>query len=100
VAEVRVEPETLSIDTNGDTITLRGEIDISTAAVFERASSDIDGRHLAVDLSGVTFMDSFGLSCVIRLRNDHPQLKFVNANERVRRLFEVSGLTFLLTPDV
>jgi anti-anti-sigma factor len=48
---------------------LHGEIDVRTAeAVFDRLSPACDGSMLIVDLSDVRFLDSTGLTQLVRLQ--------------------------------
>jgi anti-anti-sigma factor len=45
-------------------LTLRGELDLGTAAQLERALAEADGEVL-LDLRGLTFMDSTGVRVVL-----------------------------------
>jgi anti-sigma B factor antagonist len=58
----------------GQTVcTVVGEIDMSTCDQLRNAALDAmraHGPHLILDLSGVTFMDAQGISCLVRLRRE------------------------------
>ena len=53
-------------------------------------------RHLVLDLSGITFMDSSGIGLIIGryklLAKRGGSVSVKNANARVNRIFEMSGL--------
>jgi anti-sigma B factor antagonist len=55
-----------------------------------------DGRNLVVDLSGLEFMDSTGLTLLTRwslgAERDGFALALVPGNDRIQRLFEITGL--------
>jgi anti-sigma B factor antagonist len=80
---------------------VRGDIDMDSAEFFssamERAVSL--GVPVAVDLSGVTFIDSSGLHALVRARTSAPRAcPFVvrNPPAQVRRLFTITCLDYLL----
>ena len=53
--------------------TVVGEIDLSTCDQLTNAALDAMQAHgcrLILDLSGVTFMDAQGISCLVRLRRE------------------------------
>jgi anti-sigma B factor antagonist len=72
-----------------------GEIDLATASMLEDAIQAVRGT-VAVDLSGVTFMDSAGMRVLIREHESREAIgdKLVLAalSEPVRRVLEVAGL--------
>ena len=84
------------------TLRLRGDIDLATAddvlaegsALLNEAGS---GVALVVDLVDVTFLDSSGLSALVRLRlaaeAQGGQVLLSNVPDRVAALLELSGLT-------
>lgn len=91
---------------DGREIRLRivGEIDMATAPVIDEAfSSALDDGYerIAIDLSGVEFMDSAGLNALIRARNTADgrgvTLVIAELSNQARRLFEVSGLMTVFT---
>ena len=55
-----------------------------------------------VDLSGVTFMDSTGINALVAAHHRMPQdgeLRVVGLRSNVQRVFEITGLDVLFTPD-
>ncbi len=91
----------LSAD-NVTILDLEGEIDIYTATDFKEAMLDsIAGgqRHIVVDATKVTFMDSSGLSVLVggmqRLRPLGGDLS-VACDDRVGRLLKLTGLNEVL----
>jgi anti-sigma B factor antagonist len=80
-------------------LNVRGEIHVSTAPSFrEQLNAVIEGggTMLVLDLSGVEFIDSTGLSVLLnglRLINQrHGRLALVCANPTVMRLFQITSL--------
>ena len=80
-------------------VNVSGEIHVSTAPAFrERLNAVIEsgGTMLVLDLSGVEFIDSTGLSVLLnglRLVNQrHGRMALVCANPTVMRLFQITGL--------
>jgi anti-anti-sigma factor len=77
----------------------RGELDISTVPRFERRLSEaLDGgaRRLVIDLRELEFMDSTGLTVLVRwgrrATQDGYEIALVRGEPRVHRLFEITGL--------
>ncbi len=96
----------LSATTDGRwaVLTVSGELDLATApALRECLGEVIDGgvRHVVVDLRQVGFLDSIGLGVLVgayrRLHHGEPvgSLRLVCTNERVVRVFELTGLLLL-----
>ena len=85
---------------------LRGEVDI---AAVEQIRPDLmgviarDRRHLLVDCSALTFIDSSGIAMLLEadreLETDGRHMLIVNVPEVPRRVFEVLALTNLLRYD-
>lgn len=103
--EVRVEHLTGQTGQTGPAVTvvhLRGEIDVSTSGRLRDQLSRViasGGTHLVLDLGGVSFIDSTGLSVLAGL---HRSLRTIGGsvvlaavNQRVRRVLRTSGLTRL-----
>lgn len=93
-------------------LTVRGEVDTLTAPRLQTALDELldlppdgDGRDLAVDLEGVTFLASSGLGVLIhtarRAARDGRRLFVVATNRAVLRPLEVTGSAQLFTvlPD-
>lgn len=77
-----------------------GEIDLTTAPELDACLGAVDGGVL-IDMTGVTFVDSVGLSVLIthhlrRLR-EGAALRIVAMSQPVRRLLEITGLLPALT---
>lgn len=81
-------------------LTLTGEIDMSTTGVLERAVTTVLGARscvdLVLDLAGVRFMDSSGLSALLRCRADAADLgcrvTVVGARPLVHQAMSITGL--------
>jgi anti-sigma B factor antagonist len=75
-----------------------GELDMSTVPQLEAALEDaaLSGRRVIVDLRGLEFMDSTGLTLLTRwslaAERDGFSLALVAGNERIQRLFELTRL--------
>ncbi len=75
-----------------------GEIDIATAPALDTAIDGATGKDedLAIDLTGVEFMDSTGLRSLIAakldLQDSGRRLVVLPGSGTVRRLFEVAGV--------
>jgi anti-anti-sigma factor len=80
-------------------ITPRGEIDLTSARIFEgcllSAAGECD-EPLIVDLRNVSFMDSTGLHALCRaqqeLQTTGRRITVCNPIDSVRKLFEVTGM--------
>jgi anti-sigma B factor antagonist len=79
-----------------------GELDLASAASLQKAIHDAmheGADSLTLDMRGVTFIDSVGLSLIVTARNrldeDGGQLRVV-LPERLRPLFDLSGLLEVL----
>lgn len=79
-----------------------GEIDLSTfhdldILIMKAVSESVDGGGVVVDLRGVDFMDATGLRALINgrdiLRNAPGGSLAVVCEGKIRRLFEIAGLT-------
>ena len=80
------------------TLALAGELDLATAVRFEEAIGRIcaDGAsELVLDLSELSFIDSCGLSALLRARTDCEQrrcrLLLTNGRPQIKRLFALTG---------
>ena len=83
------------------TLVGRGELDAFAAPELERAFGELASvPHLLVDLSGVSFMDSTALGCVVRAARAcearRARLKIVLPTGAARRIFEITTLDRVL----
>ena len=76
-----------------------GELDMSTVPELEQHLHDAvagGARRIVVDLRGLDFMDSTGLTLVTRFNNDSRRNGFefalVKGDARIQRLFDLTGL--------
>jgi anti-sigma B factor antagonist len=108
-AEPRFATTERDVDATTSIVSVDGEIHASTAPEFSGAlSATIEsGRiHLVLDLSGVMFIDSTGLSVLLnalrRVTRAGGRMAIVCSNPTVLRLFEITRLdtTFDLRADV
>ncbi|MCA1587178.1 MAG: STAS domain-containing protein [Chloroflexi bacterium] len=88
-----------SSDAGAHIICVRGEIHVSTAPQFaQRLSAALDSGKTAIvlDMSGVEFIDSTGLSVLLNnlrlVTQMHGRMAIVCANPTVLRLFQITSL--------
>lgn len=82
-----------------------GDIDIAAADEVARAgqvaAQQMRADSLSIDLSGVTFMDSTGLSALVTIRNESvrlgKELTVCNVPAQVRQILAITGLDGVLT---
>ena len=79
-------------------VTVEGALDLHTASQLSDVLQPLlltSGRSVLVDLSGVAFLDSTGLTCLIAAyrtaRNTGARLALIAPGERVRRMLAVTG---------
>lgn len=84
-------------------VEVAGEIDLLTSPTLRRHLVELtvaDHHDIVLDLSGVTFFDSSGLSAIVGglklVRNQHGQLRIAGAVRRVAKVFEIAGLSRML----
>jgi anti-sigma B factor antagonist len=84
-----------SIETTGQRVVVRGELDLATAPGLERVLDGLEG-DITVDGQDLDFIDSTGLSVLARahtrLAEQDRRLVIVGLSARCRRVFEVAGL--------
>jgi anti-sigma B factor antagonist len=91
---------THDVDPSGrDRLTAQGSIDLASREQFLEAGRKAlrDGATtLAIDLSGVTFMDSTGIGSLVELTRDAEDggagIVLVSPSDRIVRLLEITGL--------
>jgi anti-sigma B factor antagonist len=98
-AKIEFELDDQPLDDGTQVVTPQGEIDALTAPTLGRRLlrlADEGKTGVVVDLSRVTFMDSFGIGVLLNalrcLSTQHVGLVLVCPTERVTRPFEVMGL--------
>ena len=89
----------LTPDVTRYVISVSGEVDLATSPELDGAiisALDSGTAGLAIDLSNVTFMDSSGLGVIVRglkrCREADIELDLVITNERVLKVFGITGL--------
>lgn len=83
-------------------LSVAGQLDISNADSLQRALSaavEQGPRLLVFDLEGLEFMDSAGISVLVRARSEVPEVRLRKPTPIVRRLIEITGLTEILPID-
>ena len=92
----------LETDKRGDrsVVTLRGEIDVYTAPRLRQALIDLVSQgatDIVVDMDKVDFLDSTGLGVLVgglkRVRAHDGSLRLVCTQERILKIFRITGLT-------
>ena len=94
-----------AIDDGVATLTLGGELDLSTAGTLESAIAQVRSETapevVTLDLRGLEFMDSSGLRVIAetdaRARAEGWRLVVVRGRPAVHRVFEITRLTQRLT---
>jgi anti-sigma B factor antagonist len=77
-----------------------GEVDVATVPKMREQLHNLVARgdnHIVVDLDAVDFLDSTGLGVLVgalkRVRSSGGDLQLVCTQPRIRKVFEVTGLT-------
>ncbi len=76
-----------------------GDLDIANRASMKRRLDRVDADVVVIDLTGTSFLDAAALGCFVRLKNRLREngrlgnVRIVVPNLRLRRLFEITGLT-------
>src|SRR5512143_4150929 len=92
----------LTTRTEGDhtIVSVAGEIDVYTAPKLREQLIDLvssGAYHLIVDMEGVDFLDSTGLGVLVgglkRVRAHDGSLRLVCTQERILKIFRITGLT-------
>ncbi|MGH9076620.1 MAG: STAS domain-containing protein [Acidimicrobiales bacterium] len=81
-------------------LAVRGEVDVYTAPRLREKLVELVSQgelHVVVDLEGVDFLDSTGLGVLVgglkRLRSHEGDLTLVCTQQRILKVFEITGLT-------
>jgi anti-anti-sigma factor len=88
-------------DGNSTAIALSGELDQASADELDaviRDAEETDVGRIVVDLSGVSFVDSVGLSALLgaKKRSDGRLIYIPSNHDAVRRLLELTGTIEML----
>ncbi len=95
----------LAITVHGSNVRLAGAVDVETAPALraelaELISTASPGTELSVDLSGVSVLDSSGLSALIRAHRmaaaKDARLTLTGLPDHVARMLNITGLDLLL----
>lgn len=90
-------------------VAVSGEVDLYSSPAMRDAvvaAASHEGAQVAVDLSGVTYMDSSGIATLVEAlqltRKNKGRLVLAGLTPRVREVFELARLQsiFELAPDV
>jgi anti-sigma B factor antagonist len=92
-----------TLDHGRAVVAVSGELDMCTAPELSRSLAGVLGQHphdLTLDLAGVGFIDSTGLTLLVRtskeLRAHEGALHLSSPTPPVRRVLEIVGLDGLL----
>jgi anti-anti-sigma factor len=82
-------------DVAGDrvTVTVSGEVDMSTADALYSAATPDGAKAAVLDLREVTFFDSAAIHALIRLADRYPDALDVVPSALVLRVLDISGLS-------
>lgn len=105
-----LQPELLRVEATYEgaeaTITVAGELDVSTAGRFVacvRDALEAHRRSITVDARALEFSDSSGLAALLRARGLAHDIgvafRISSPSPKLRRLVEVSGTEDYLLPD-
>ena len=90
---------TRSVDEHIPVIALEGEVDVYTAPQLKQQMLNLlDGgvKEMVVDLTSVEYLDSTALGVLIgglkRMRERDGNLALICPNQRIKRVFEITGL--------
>ncbi|GAA0351818.1 STAS domain-containing protein [Bacillus horti] len=93
----------LSTQGNKSIVYLIGEVDVYTAPQLKSQLFPLveqNEHKIIVDLAQVEFMDSSGLGTIIgalkTAKNHNSEITLQHANERLQRLFSITGLSALV----
>jgi anti-anti-sigma factor len=79
----------------GLVVALGGELDIASLPEIAASLEDLLGRApqpMCLDLAELHFLDSTGVTMLVRIANHFDQVRTTHATEPVRRVLEVLGL--------
>ena len=90
---------TSQIGPNGNTVTIRveGRFDFSAHQAFRETYEHLDSdiSEYRIDLQDASYLDSSALGMLLLLRDyaggDHANIKIVNCNDEVKKIFAISN---------
>jgi len=90
-------PSRLTIERDGATIAIAGELDAHSApALRDELAASSGPDDIVVDMSGITFMDSSGLRVLIdahqRAADSDSRLVLCAPSSSVRRVLQIAGV--------
>jgi anti-anti-sigma factor len=93
--------EPFGVTVRDRTLHVHGDVDLAVAEQLAQAlrccADNVDQPTIVVDLAGVTFMDSTGISALIQchqhLEATNRELVVINLPATILRTFEVGGVT-------
>ena len=92
-----------SLDHGQAVVAVTGELDMSTAPELSRSLTDVLDQHprrLTLELGGLDFIDSTGLTLLVRtskrLKEHEGSLHLAHPTPPVRKVLEIVGLDGLL----
>ena len=89
-----------AVETVDDRVVVRvtGELDMATVSSFEASLSSIEpDRHVVIDLSDCTFLDSSGIGAITRGVARAPRLSIVATEPSIIRVLEITALDTMVT---
>ncbi|MEM8073077.1 lipid asymmetry maintenance protein MlaB [Morganella morganii subsp. sibonii] len=86
----------LTWEKQGETLTLKGELDRDTLLSFWNARQQQMNAVQTVDVAGLSHVDSAGLAMLVRLRGERPDAPFVlsGVNANLQMLMSLYGVEF------
>jgi anti-anti-sigma factor len=93
-------------ESGGIRLVVAGDVDVISAGQFREylaGALDLRPGGLTIDLGGVTFLDSTGLSALVyahnRAQDEGISLVVTDPQPQVRRLLDVTGMLTVLTEE-
>jgi anti-anti-sigma factor len=101
------EPDGLEIDIRGDApvvVRLAGDLDLRTASALDDRLRAVSGVDVVIDCEGLRFVDSMGVSLLVRIHNEFTTrgatLRLRGVTGVPQRTLEILGLTETLDIDL
>lgn len=96
----------ISTDKKNDVavVSITGEISLTTVEYIDKACREFltpDVRVFALDMRGVTFIDSFGISRILKISKayscNETQFLLINLNDNIKQIFKIATLDNFFT---